>query len=346
MLEKKEYDRARDNVLGWVPKKIIDSHVHIASRAGNVPIEKEKPHPISYRLFKKKGLIIHPDVFDPIFPNSNIKIIGFPLPLPFKEINPSVWNKRLMIKEMKKGIYGVMYGMNNLTELNQTLKIAKKHNLRFHGMKFHPRMNPEKIRAEVLVKEVIQEKTLEFAEKNDLTLILELSHGFNEEDVNFINMIGENYNIRIVIPHLGFNYRGFTMTYQDYKKSLEGDSEWFENQMKKLKTCKNLYFDTAMVIDKRAVQAALNLFGETKISYGTDYPFGFSPKIIEHRPSDNNIIAKELKAIMNKKLKNPWRSYYNIYLQVLAIINAESSLKLDLREKIMHKNAKRIYKLT
>ncbi len=345
MLGKKEYDRTRKKVLGWIPNKITDSHVHAVAKAGNVPVEKAKPYPISYRLFKNNTLMASPDIFNPVFPDSEIEMVGFPLPLPFKEINPISWNNILMIKEMKKGVHGVMYGLNNIKELNRTLKIAKKHNLKFHGIKFHPRMVPEKRRSEVLVKEIIQEKTLEFVEKNDLTMIVELSHGYNEEDVKFINMIGENYNVRTVIPHLGFNYRGFTMTMQDYKKSVEGRSEWFERQMKKLKDCKNLYFDTAMVIDKRAVQAVVDRFGDTKVMYGTDYPFGFTPKITENRPTDNNILAKELKAVISKRSKNPWRSYYNIYLQVLAIINAETSLKLDFNEKIMFKNAKRIFRI-
>jgi len=344
MLEKKEYDRVRKQILEWIPEQIIDSHVHAVAKAGNVPLEKSKPHPISYRLFRNSTVLVSPDIFNPLFPDSKIEIIGFPLPLPFKEINPRQWNNRLMIKEMKKGIHGVMYGLNSVQELNKTMKIAKKHNLIFHGIKFHPRMVPEKIREEVMAKDIVQEKTLDFIEKNNLTMILELSHGYNEEDIKFVNMIGENYNIRTVIPHLGFNYRGFVMRYNDYIHSLEGSPEWFENQLKNIKDCKNIYFDTAMVIDKRAVQAALNLFGETKIMYGTDYPFGFTPKIIENRP-DDDVLAKELKALMNKKLKNPWRYYYNIYLQVLAIINAEAGLKLDVKEKVMNKNAKRIYRL-
>ncbi|MBW2965581.1 amidohydrolase [Candidatus Woesearchaeota archaeon] len=345
MLEKKEYDRLSERILKWVPDKIIDAHVHTGSRAGNVPPEKSKPHPISYRLFRNKTLTVFPDIFDPVFPDSKIKMIGFPLPLPFKEINPLIWNKRLMIKEMKKGIYGVMYGLNNITELNKTIKVAKKNGLKFYGIKFHPRMVSEKIRSEVLLKEVVQEKTLEFIENNDLTMILELSHGYNEEDIKFVNMIGENYNIRTVIPHLGFNYRGFVMRSDDYKKSLEGSPEWFDKELKKIKECKNVYFDASMVIDKRAVEAAMDLFGETKIMYGTDYPFGFSSKIIENRP-DDDALAKDLRALMNKRLKNPWRYYYNVYLQVLAFINAEKSLNLDLKEKVMWKNSKRIYKLS
>ncbi|MBW2981409.1 amidohydrolase [Candidatus Woesearchaeota archaeon] len=344
MLEKKEHDRVRKQILEWVPENIIDAHVHAVAKAGNVPPEKSKPHPISYRLFRNTTSMAYPDIFNPVFPNSKIEMIGFPLPLPFKEINPKQWNNRLMIKEMKKGIHGVLYGLNNITELNKTLKIAKKHSLIFHGIKFHPRMVPEKRREEVLLKEMVQEKTLDFIEKNNLAMILELSHGYNEDDIKFVNMIGENYNIRTVIPHLGFNYWGFVMRYDDYKKSLEGSTEWFEKELKKIKDCKNIYFDASMVIDKRAVQAALNMFGDTKVMYGTDYPFGFSPKIIENRP-DNDTLAKDLKAIMNKRMKNPWRYYYNIYLQVLAVINAETSLKLDIKEKIMNKNAKRIYRI-
>jgi hypothetical protein len=345
MLDKKEYDRVRKQVLEWVPDKIIDSHVHAVAKAGNVPVEKAKPYPISYRLFKNSTAMVSPDIFNTLFPDSEIEIIGFPLPLPFKEINPRQWNNRLMIKEMKKGIHGAMYGLNNTAELNKTMKIAKKHDLQFHGIKFHPRMVPEKIREEILVKEVIKEKTLEFIEKNELTMIVELSHGYNEEDVKFIKMVDENYNIRLVIPHLGFNYRGFVMRYSDYKKSLENKSEFFERELKKIKECKSVYFDASMVIDKRAMQAAIERFGDTKVMYGTDYPFGFTPKIIENRPTDNDIIARDLKAIMKKRAKNPWRGYYNIYLQVLAIINAEKSLKLDFNEKLMWKNSKRIYRI-
>jgi predicted TIM-barrel fold metal-dependent hydrolase len=157
-------------------------------------------------------------------------------------------------------------------------------------------------------------------------------------------MIGENYNIRTVIPHLGFNYWGFVMRADDYNKSLEGSAEWFDKELKKINECRNVFFDASMVIDKRGVEAAISRFGETKVMYGTDYPFGFSPKIIENRP-DNDTLARDLRALMSKRLKNPWRYYYNIYLQVLAFINAEKDLKLDIKEKVMQKNSKRIYKL-
>ena len=82
MLEKKEFDRAKKQVLEWIPDKIIDSHIHTGIRAGNVPPEKAKPHPISYRLFRNNKLSVPVDIFNPIFPDSKIEMIGFPLPSP------------------------------------------------------------------------------------------------------------------------------------------------------------------------------------------------------------------------------------------------------------------------
>jgi len=346
MLNINKYNQIREEVLDFLPLKIIDAHVHTGTRAGEVNPEKQEPHPLSYGIMKNRTLTISLDSFSGVFPDKDIKMVGFPLPLPFEEINPIEWNNKLMIKEMKKGIYGVLHWIRDIDEMEKTIKIAKKNNLKFHGIKFHPRLYPEKEKQTVLISDMINEKILDFAEKNKLTMITELSHEFCKEDVVFLKKIDENYNINIVIPHMGLNYRGFVMSYKDYKNTLTKPCEEFEEEFSKLQKCDRIFMDSSMIIDKRIIKAGLKIFGEDKILYGSDYPFGFTPKIKEFRPKDAELVKILRNIIDGKKVKDIWKYDYNIYLVIKAIIDAEKSLNLDIRNKIMSENAKRVFKLS
>jgi len=346
MLKKTDYEKIKKQVLEFIPKKIIDAHVHTGTSAENVNEVKQELHPLSYGIMKNRTLTIPLDVFSRIFPNTKTDFVGFPLPLPFKEINETEWNNNLMISEMKKGINGLLLFRRNLEEMQKTLNIAEENNVKFHGVKIHPRLFPEKQKQTVLASDLIKKEHLEFFEKNKLTMLLELSHGLCEEDISFLKKVNNNYKINIVLPHMTYNRKGF-LTYQyDYLKSLKGNSLEFEEEFSKIRNLNNVFMDSSMIIDKRIIETGINILGEDKIIYGTDYPFCFTSKIKENRPGDEVLIEMIKSVIDNNPVKDIWKYDYNIYLMVKAIIDAQNTLNLDVIKKIMRENAIKAFKLS
>ena len=330
---KQDYQKLKKQILEFLPKKIIDSHVHTAIRAEKIT-QREEKLALPYSWLKNKT-ILNADsrIFKKIYPKSDLKIIG--IPLPFDVMDPLIYNNELAVKEIQKGIPCELWGINNIKELEKSIKKAK-----FCGIKFHPkRIKKEKI----LITDMIQEQTFEFIEKHNLPITLEISHGFIKQDVDTLKRLDQTYNFKIILPHMAYNHKGFKTPYKEYKKSLKGPIEEFEKEFSKIKNTDNIYLDTSMIIDRRIIQSAINILGQNKILFGTDFPFGFTPKILEYRPKAR-IYAPEIKKILdNKPDNNSWKYYYNIYLQIQAIMIAENNLNLDIKNNIMNNNAEKVF---
>ncbi len=347
MLKKEDYDQLREEILEWMPEKIIDCHTHTATQYDIKEVHLPR-FPLTYNILHDRILSAKLNVFDRIFPGRDIKLVGFPLPLRFEGIEPNKWNNKLMIKEMKKGLIGVMYGSKKVEDLEKTMEVAKKNRVKFHGIKFHPRMTPEKPKNEVFVVDTLKEEVLEFVDRNKFAMNLELSHGLCEEDVERLLEIDQNYsNINIILPHMTYNHFGFLIEKQDYESSLKSSNKIFVKDFKKIADTKNIHLDTAMVLDKRMIQAALEVMGEDKVLYGSDYPFCFTPKIKDYRP-DEQIVAKNLRRILNGKLEEVKDLYaydYNLYFVLKIIKLAEEALNLDIGKKVLERNAKKVFRL-
>ncbi|MFC1801388.1 amidohydrolase family protein [Nanoarchaeota archaeon] len=344
MFTKNSYFLLKKELQPWLEAPVIDAHVHTATSMEEIDPEKQKPHPLSFGIMNNRTLSIRPDTFSRIFPD--IKYIGFPLPLPFKNAKPDLWNNQLIINESKKGIFCLMHSQP-VDHLEETMKIAREKNVQLYGIKIHPRMRPDKIKSEVLVTDLVSERLLDFAEKNKLSLLLELSHGFCEEDIKTLKYIDKSYNIKVIIPHFAQNHKGFVTNLGDYEKSIKDKSDPFVKEFKPLQETNNLYMDNALVIDKRVVQAALVTLGPDKILYGSDYPFGFTQRIKEFR-FDDKILVSDLKKIIDgnyKQIYEIWKYDYNILLPIKALQIACDQLHLDATKKIMYQNIIKAYNL-
>lgn len=336
-LKKKDYENLRGEICEWLPSSFIDAHVHTATKIGVIE-GCPKEAVVSYGLMSKTKLIAPLDVFSKVFPGKKAVFVGLPLPLPFKKTKQDYWNNVLMIQEMRKGIKGVMH-CSSVLEMEKTLAIAKKNKVKFHGIKFHPRVLKDKARKDVFLSDLVNDELLGFAEKNRLSALLEMSKGFVKEEVEVLKRIDENFNINVVIPHMGFNYMGFTVSLKDYKESLAGKTEFFEKELKKLKNTEKIFFDTSTVVDRRIIGAGLRVFGEDRIIYGSDFPFGFTPKIKDYRPDSTTVVNAILKIMKNKSFEDRWKYDFNLYLMVKAVKDAGLEPEL-----VMRKNAKRAYR--
>lgn len=340
MLKKDVYDALKEELKDILAQPTIDSHIHCGTSVENIPKEKQKPHPLSYGIMKHRTLTPKKDVFQRIF-TKQVDFVGFPLPLPFDDLDPHMWNSVLMIEQMKQGVHGLMH-FSKLEQMQEAIDIAMKHSLEFKGIKFHPRMASWKPKKEVLLSDLLNKDVLDFAETNKLSLLLELSHGVCKEDTETLKGIDSSYKINTIIPHCAQNHKGFVMSHEDYKQSLICSAKEFEKELKPLSELNNTFMDASMVIDRRVVEAAITTLGEDKIMYGTDFPFGFTQKIREFRFTDEEIIT-DLRNIIDGdygKIQNIWNYDYNILLQIKALKDSTEAYK-----KVMNLNTKKAYNL-
>ncbi|MEE9525428.1 MAG: amidohydrolase family protein [Candidatus Woesearchaeota archaeon] len=328
MLDRGQFDRLKEEVIDFFPSRITDAHVHTGIRAEIIG-EREKGLFLPYSwLHNKRVISADPSLFKEIYP-SKLDLIG--IPLPFDVMDPNVYNDKLVHDEK---IECEMWGLKDVEAMEDS--IAK---FPFCGIKFHPRMVKKE---RVLITDMVSEKAMEFIDKHKLPVTLEIKNGFIKEDLETLKKMNDSYDFKIILPHMAFNHKGFTLSWNDYQKSLKGDGE-FEKEFNKINNLDNIFLDTSMIIDKRIIKGALSSLGPDKLLFGTDFPFGFTPKIQENRPLAK-VYAPDLgKIVFGQPDHTSWRFYYNIYLQIKALKDAEGNL--DIREKIFRKNAKEVFKL-
>jgi len=344
-----DYEKIKKEVLRWLPPKIVDGHVHTAT--------KVQPH--NYHLLHKsilngdiirKGLYAHNFIFKHLFPDKKFFKVGFPLPLRKVGVQPSYVN-HLLINEMKKGgLAGCMLESQNISILNKAIEDAKKHKVKYHGIKFHPWMFDKK-KDKLSIKDYFNKTLLRFCEENKLTIICELPNGWKIKDIKVLRKILTNHNLKIVIPHLGFNNRGFILKFSEYIKDLTAPYGFFKRQISKVKDIENLYFDTAMIVDERLMRAAFEVLGDDRILWGDDYPYCFTQKIEELRRSDEEL-AKDLFNILHNKpdkVKDVWIYHYDVYQQIQIIKNIANQMSFkkskNFSRKVFCNNAIKAYNM-
>jgi predicted TIM-barrel fold metal-dependent hydrolase len=343
MLRKADCDKLRKEILGWLPDNIIDAHVHTGIRAEKIT-EREEKFALPYSWLKNKAVVsAKKDVFKEVYPGIGVEFVG--IPLTFDVMDPLVYNNELAIAEMKKGIACELWGLNDTELLEESMANAKKNGLNFCGIKFHPRMVKAKAKENIRITDMIKEDTFEFVNKKKLAMTLELANGFCKEDVATLERLDSSFDFKIVLAHMAFNNNGFTMSRNEYMRSLKENGKELEEEFSKIAGLGNVYLDSSMIIDKRIIEGAISALGGERVMYGTDFPFGFTPKIKEERPLAKEY-AEDLKKVIDiKPLADRWKFDYNIYLMVKALKDAETSLKLDIADKVMFANAKKVFAL-
>jgi len=340
-----DYKDLQKEISNNLPKTITDCHIHTATWMPEIPEETKKFHPLSHFCLSNRKMNVRKDSFKRFFPNKQINLLGFPLPVPARFKNPSIqeWNKEVINQKKQNLLQGCLIHLDTNENIKNTINYAKKNNTKINGVKIHPRIATWKPKKEVLVIDLVTDSFLELAEKNNFSLNLEVSHGLCDEDIKKIKEIDDTYKINMIIPHCSLNYRSWVMSYQDYKTTLNNNTKEFEKEFNILKNTSNVFMDTAMVLDQRAIAAALSVLGEDKIIWGSDYPFCFTPKIKELRP-DNEIVGQALQNILDGKyneIQDLWKYDYSHLIMMQATINGMKTAKLDCAEKLFNKNCKK-----
>ncbi len=343
-----DYETLRKELNELLPRDIVDCHVHTATYMPEIDYSVKEFHPLSHAILNNRTLNVRKDTFSRIFPDKKIHLLGFPLPVPHRFKNPDIsgWNKLIIEQKKKNLIQGCLLHLDINENLQSALDFAEQNKVKVNGIKIHPRIAVWKPKKEVLVKDLVTDGFLDLAEKNKLSLNLELSHGLCKEDVLELKKIDNNYNINVVLPHCTLNYRNWVMTQQEYDNTFDKDCFEYEKEFFSLRETNSIFMDASMVMDRRAVSAAISTLGEDKIFYGSDYPFCFTPKIKELRP-DSEIVGKILKEIIDGNYYDNelWKFDYSLLVMINTIVHGMKISKVDCYDKVFQKNARNAYSI-
>jgi hypothetical protein len=337
---RESFEEIKEEVLDWLPNKIVDAHVHTATEVQKENRAQLKKFKIAREILKN-GLEDKDAVYKRLFMDKEVLRVGFKLPLIQAGIDVSC-NDKVMLKRMRGGLIGCMLYSEEPGLIKDSFKKSEEKGVKFKGVKLHPWLFNED---SFSIEKYFKEDFLEFCEKKKLTLICELPDGYTERNVKILKKVLNKYDIKIVIPHLGFNYKGFVLDFSDYQKFLRARNDQFKKEFLKIKNIKNLCVDTAMMVDQRIINAACEILGDERILWGTDYPFGFSPKIGETRIKTEELALALGRISEGEVIRDVWFFDFNVYLQIKALKNYFDKVQKsqDAVNNIFRDNALRVY---
>ena len=323
IMNQKEYEELRKEIINWLPKKIIDCHVHtplILYNKPNRPFSKNL-----LKIYRQDRKIVTKKDFKYLYPKKDFSFFGFPLP--YLEAVPEKVNRDILKQDI-----GVFLLDDELEHLEAA--ITKK----VIGLKAHWKLRNKA----ATFNDIIDEGKCEFLEKNKLILLIEVSNP--PENFDILKNIDKSYNFNIILPHMAFNHKGFTVTKKVFDKAFKNHNKKF-NILNKLSDTDHIFLDVAMVVNYDLIKTGIELLGSEKILFGTDFPFALTPKIEEEREDmgKEEFFGCIRNILQGKKHNKNWLFYKNIYLLLWLVKKACEKLDID-KELIFHKNANRIRK--
>lgn len=232
--------------------RIIDSHVHLGSKSYSNLISEDSEN-LLFRLKNEAE-----DFIKLMNQNGIDKSIVFGIP--HKDIDVNDTNNYIFEAYLKYKDRFIPF-----CRINENLE--KNLILGFEGAKVHllyENLNIENI------KEYCQ--TLEYYKKPLIVHAL-----FNNKVEQIKSILNYAPKLNIILAHMG---RKELYTMNGVLKVLKG-----------LKQFPNVYFDTSTVGTAIAIEQAVNIVGNNRIFYGSDYPIGL-------------IYSNELSIVLNSKLRD------------------------------------------
>ena len=323
LMNKAEYEKLQSEILSWLPPAIIDAHVHSSLAL------YEKPQ----RQFNKNLQIIYREdqptltskTFGPLYPATKIIILG--VPLPYSEAVPNRVNK-----DMQKQDNPVLLLDDNVYNLRQHLAPN------VIGLKAHWKLHNKPAG----FSDIISEEKATFLEKNNLLLLIECSDPPKSFDA--LVEADKTYTFPIILPHMAFNHEGFVMSAQQFMLSLTHHAKQYD-VLNTLSDTDHIYFDVSMKPNYDLLQTGMAALGEKKILFGTDFPFGLTPKFQEDREKITNdafwTVIRNI--ILGKRSATDWLYYKNIYLLLWVLKQLCETMDVD-KEVLLLKNAQHLIK--
>lgn len=263
----KEEIKIQEDLLCWLPNKIIDSHVHCGTE-GEVLFVEERTlmHMASTYLSNtvEQSKMLH----EKFFAEKNILNLKFPFAP--KGIDHKKTNDYLQSNADKKDRIA-LYGIPDDIEYTITsLRTGSYSALKMYYSYFNP--------SSTKIYEYFKPEILEVCQQLGLPIILHLPSSITKSFFQIQTLINDFPYLKIVIAHMGLQKIVSTELLETYDK---------------LKKHENVFFDNAMIPSAEILTNAVNIFGSERILYGSDEPLNMirvnvynNPKLGERYISD------------------------------------------------------------
>lgn len=252
IIEPKEYKK---NVLAmlndWLPKRVIDTHVHSWPNYGHESIMNTNARSpgLTFNYFPCD---IHNRFLEKAFPGVDYSIVAMGHPEhPYdKKDNEYI----LRNSEVDKRIIPIMMAISDKNPEFIASNIAKG----FKGLKMYPTYDQKKSTTGIL--EVWPLSVFELSEKLGTPMIMHLPNGLLANGNELIDLARHYQNAKLIAAHMGVSY--------GYRSEIPCI-------FNKVAEVQNIYMDTAMVSDINVLEQGIKIFGPNKILFATDAPFSY-----------------------------------------------------------------------
>jgi len=252
--DKEIYGKELKNFL---PDNILDVHVHLwLEKHINYFPEKASNPFIDFNNFPEFSIEDFEIIKKTLFKNKKYTGVFFGNPF-----------RNLKLEEMNSYIFELV-GKDNYClyipspndNLNSKFFSKISSNPNFIGFKPYPKLTDKKQDEDVKITDFLNANVLEYADSNELLILLHLPRKKRLADKNNIlelKEITKKYKkIKLLLAHSGRSYCLCDI----------------ENAIEEIRDIKNLYFELSFIHDWEIVQLILNKIDNNKIIYGSDMP--------------------------------------------------------------------------
>ncbi len=240
----------------WLPKKVIDSHVHVwpnHENVGNILNNEAHVPGFMYHYFKWS---MHNKIIKTLFPRVYYISASFGMPhfMSDVEMNDYVLNKQ------REGelILPVRVDNNQLSYGDSAVQSALKK--KFSALKMYPQPG-QKNAQDSRISDVFPINKLKEVNRAKSSIILHLPINLLHHHDELVLLADMFDDVTFIIAHCG----NFYCQDARLKESLSDD----------IVRCQNIYFDTAMVANTSVFCELISRVGVKRILYGSDAPFSY-----------------------------------------------------------------------
>jgi microsomal dipeptidase-like Zn-dependent dipeptidase len=315
-----------EELLAWLPRQIIDCHVHVGLKEHCGAIAPE-------RIAANWAIEVGADQtwqqlrsnLDMLFPEQEVHVLAFGVP--FREVD--------LVQNNDYVLRGVLDPANRAAGLFVTrpewdaslIELAMSRG--FVGIKPYPDLAPHK-NGEPSIFDFLPHAHLRVLDACGGILLLHLPRKRRLGDPDNIRELIEIHNmysnIKIIVAHIG---RAFCLP--TAQKGLPHLVEY-----------PRIFFDTAANLNADVFQYALEIIGPDRILYGSDLPITLMRGVREHLGENYiNYTDAPYSWNVNRKSPNEEAKYtYYLYEEIKALIKAVQRAGLGMAEfeKIMRSN--------
>ena len=320
-----------EELMPWLPAKIVDSHVHVGLAEHCAPISPERNAamwPLEIGCHQTWEQLRH--TYRTLFPEQEVSALAFGMPL--REVD--------FDRENAYVLAGIRDASNNARGLCLTMpewhpsKIENAMAEGFIGIKPYPDLAPQDT-SEVSIYDFLPRTHLSVVNELGGVVMLHVPRAGRLADPNNVREvleINDSYpNVKLIVAHIG---RCYCLPTAEKCLSHFADRP-------------AIYFDTAANLNPDVFELALETVGSDRILFGSDLPITLMRGVREHRGEVYiNYTDGPYSWNTNRKSPEEEQSYtYYLYEEIRALISAVQRCglgKIDL-EKILCANSERVF---